>query len=504
MLGFTKTMEDPFQHSKFQPRAEAGMPADNISVFPARRLKVWIISGGVFLILLFLILSYFYWRNNVSDGLIKLAPVDSVLYVHARDSLWPLKGRTIIADLPFSDFYQQSSQNFPLAGVDLENDLLNNSRQAAMVIIAGENLDLVFLFKLKTNPVESVLAKLPHYSFFDKNILAIAGSESALNKIKEVEAGSIFSLVSQIDMKKMGRGLMQLYVDSDNLRNYLNQKQDLPEQIFSQLTFKDSYLTMDKKGDQWDFKIFTEFLNPLRPAQQLADYLPKDFSVFFSSINLMEVFADQGQIFSDPFWQNIGYLEAVYNFDFKRSAEIFLNQPVDLIIFDDKKESVFGFDYIMFVPQTDKAEIEKLENLVRVILAQKLPRPVPHTLPDGSQVTELLADIDSWQWQKEPISNGLEISYLSEPAIKFEISYLTKDDKTIISSSRQLLKNFISDEGVYLKDLTSRCGKNIFGRRYIIFNSNNIFSRLDIYLPDGITLVRETEKDLRGCIIDFD
>lgn len=493
-------MEDPFLNSKPQPQSEA-------QASEKKKSKPWVALAGVFVILIILLLAgglYFWWQYNISDYLIKLAPVDSVLYIQARDSFWPWQN-TKISDLPFNNFYQWAEETI-FSDLDFQKDLLANSSQAALVAMLREdnNLDWAFIFKLRnTRSINLVLEKLPNHQMLAKNILVVATSQPALEKIKEVATGSIFSLATQIDSKKKEKELMNLYLSAKNLKTYLNQNQDWLNKIFSQLIKADIYLSLAKKDSQWQFKIKSDSFDSFSVAEPLVEYLPADFSIFISSINLKEIFEEWGEAdynIAESFEQTAESLKIIYELDLKNSVVTFLDQGADLVIFKQSEDKILGFDYILLLPQVEEEQINNLRDLVKVVLAQKLPKQVDHVLPDGSKVVELLAQPEVWQWEEESLGENLEVNYLNEPALNFEISYLIKDKKIIISSSKQLLSDFILNQIFGLKDLASACEKEVSKNRYLIFNSS-LFPGL--YLPLGMILVKEDQKGIKGCIVDL-
>jgi len=494
-------MEDPFlSSSPKQPEA--------VKTTSRRNLRLWLTLGGVFLFLFILIFSsslYFSWRKATTDDLINLAPLDSVVYVFSRESFlpWPISlinEKVKISDLPFTEFFQKTGASEIFAGLDFQNDLLKNSSQVGLVGVTSEssNLDLVFIFKLKSSELaQSFSTKLSKCWLAKENILIVSGSDSALAKVKEVAGGSIFSLGSQVNSKRLGHGLMNFYLDSDNLKSFLFSSQKPENKIFSQLSSQDIYLSLTRKNNQWQFTIDNDFLS-LPKSNILIEYLPKDFSVFASGLNLNEIFSAWAQ--ADPklkefFKQTYSGVKTVYDFDLNLATS-FLNQSVDLII-NYNQESVLGFDYILVLPSLDEKQINDFKELIKIILAQKLPKEVTYLLPDGSKATELLAATDAWQWQQDETG----ISYLKEDKLKFEIGYLSKDSKTIIANNLAWLKDYIVKPETSLVDLTSSSSKE---GRFIIFKSSNLPEEFKVYLPSGMIIVREGRSGgIFGKIIGF-
>lgn len=496
--------ENSFQNSpsKQTPAVEKLHPATNW-----KKLTLWVILVGVFLLLILLTGFYFYWQYFTNDDLINLAPVDSVLYVTARDSIWPIGQKTEISDLPFSNFFQVINEGEVFASVDFNNFLVN-SGQAAFILVLNKdlNLDPVFIFKIKNfESINSTLASLPNYVLLDGNILVVAGSKEALDKIKEVNQGSVFSLSTQINQKRLGRDLMSLYLNSNNLKSYLNSRENLVDTIFTHLINQDIYLILGRKNDQWNFKLAIDFFEQSQMTEPLISYLPKDFSIFISGVNLSEIFNAWAGIDKDFFGffkQIADSSKSIYNFDLEKNMASLLNQPSDLIIFDQSSETVLGFNYILIFPHTTEEQSSNFEKLIKIILAQKLPQEAARLLPDGSNVVELLAAEDTWQWQEEKLENSIAIKYLPESDLNLEISYLIQDGKMIVSSSISLLKDFIFTKDIDLRELNTQCNGSSLNNN-LILNSSNLSSFFSGYLPTGTILIKVGTDELNGCLNSY-
>lgn len=478
-------MEDPFQNSKPEPLAPA-------QAFSWQKLGLWIVGLGVFIILVSSAGLYFWYQRFSSDHLIKLAPVDSVIYVRARNSFLPWNPRTL-GQLPFDNYYSKLDQSSIFSSIDLRQDILNNSDQAALALVLKENFGLVpvFFFEFKDlSSLELVLPNLSNHLVFDKNILVVSESQQALDKVRTVDQGLIFSLASQVDLTQLSRGLISGYLNASQLQSYLFAQGKLVDTIYSQLVTQDVYLNFQLRNKVWQFNLVGDFFDsPLR-TKVLTHHLPNDFSIFISNINLVDVFN-----------RLQGLSEIILN---EQDLDPnLLDQSADVIIFNQTfnqaKENVFGFDYILVLANFSQDSINSLERVVKIILSQKLPQPIRYFLPDGSQVFELLANVDFWHWQNETINN-LEARYLIEPSLNFEISHLVQDNKLIIASSRQRLAEFISTstQRVALDSLISRCSQGLEQKSYLIFNTSHISSQLQNYLPTGMILAGSTG----GCIIE--
>jgi len=458
--------------------------------------------GGIFLSLVFSGVIYFWWRHSAADYLIKLVPLDAVLYVQAQDAIWPWQNQKI-SDLPFPEFFQAAEKSEIFSQADLRRDLLDKSFQAGLVILAAEDggLDQVFIFKFKTpDGLKLISAQLVNKLILPENILVVAKNQKALARIEEVAKGSVFSLATQVDLKRFGKAPLNLYLNSDNLKSYLNTRQDLPSKFFAHLIKEDIHLSFFENQGQWQFKLSGTNLFKAASHQRAIESLPKNFSFYISGINLFEVFQSFGKIdlaLPEFFQATAESLKAINDFDLLAAIK-FLNQPADLIIFKDGADTALGFNYILVLPQLAEEQVNTFKELIKIILAQKLPESVDYRLPDGSLVVELLAKPETWQWQK----TDFEINYLQEPKLNFEISYLAKDHKFFIASKADLLKEFFDNSEINLDDLLAKCG-GAATNRFLVFDGDNQ-KDYKVYLPAGLILVKENRFGAnKGCLIGF-
>lgn len=483
-------MESPSQNQTPQKPGE-------VKSLPGKKLIQGVILGGIFLFLIFSGAAYFLWHYQSSDYLIKLVPLDAILYVHTRDAIWPWQDQQI-SDLPFPNFFQVTEKNEIFSQVNLQKDLLAESFQAGLIILADEDgsLDQVFIFKFKTSDeLGPISARFANHLVLPGNILVVAGTQKTLARIEAVSNGSIFSLATQVNLKRFGKAPLSLYLDSDNLKSYLNKRSDLPSKIFGHLMAEDIYLSFFERQGQWRFKLSgTNFFNTTS-HRPLITFLPKNFSFYISGVNLPEVLGSWGNIdvaLPEFLQQANENLKAIYNFDLAAATK-FLNQPADLIVFKNGADTGLGFNYILVLPQLEEQQINNFKELIKITLAQKLPKSVAYLLPDGSSVTELLAKPETWQWQK----TNSEINYLTEPKLNFEISYLAQGNKFFIASKADLLKEFLSNTDISLNDLTVKCGVS---NRFSVFN-NNSPKDYEVYLPAGLIMVKEyTFGANQGCL----
>jgi len=516
-------MEDPFLNSKPARSGQADVPR-------WRKPVSWFVVGWIFVILISSLL--FFWRRDQTiDQLIRFAPVDSILYVSARNSIWPWPGEKIYT-LPFQKFYHQANEVFNfLKPLTLQGDILPDANQAGFILLPNEasnQLDWVLIFKLKkhfripyfditadTEKIDYALSVLQDkrngYNFWQVNnsIFVIASSAESLQKIQEVSAGQIFSLASQVDSRRLGKSLLSLYLNANGLKTYLNQSQSLENKVIDSFIDQDIYLQLNKIGDHWQFQIndssrrrwFQVFIffkaERAGGGDSLIQKLPADFKIFISDVNLLDFFQQLAELDFDTA-QNFNQLsdltKRLYDFNFEAATLVF-GRLAEVIVFDASDNNYLGFDFVLALPSFSQQEINDFEQLVKIFLAQKLPKETVHLLSDGSLVTELVAQPENWYWQKEKIDDS-EVYYLIEPALNFEVNYLLSDSRTLISNSRDRLKQVLVNQGISVRDLDLKCGNKKSSAQYLILND---YLPLNNYLSPALVLIR----DNNGCIVSF-
>ena len=472
-------MEDLFQSQK--PNLEE-------EIKPSRAVHFWQLGIGLF-VLLSLFFSLFVWQQRyTNDSLLQYAPVDTAIYISARDSFWPWE-KIKITDLPLAHVFSHS-------------ELLSLSSHSALLKIPGEDqkfstAEIFFLRHLEE--AVPIIATLEFTTTIDNRILVVTDSKETLDKIKEVQEGTIFSLAQQLEGRKLGRGLMNLYINSGNLQSHFKTLPELPAQLLSYLAVEDIYLTLYQEKDSWVFGPADEVSLSSADLTTTLRFLPNNFDLFISQVNLADIFRSfisVDETFSQTGNQLTANLEAIYNFDFTNAIVPLLDQPAELLIVNAGQNNALGFDYILVLPEVTDDQIQAFEELVRIMLSQKLPKEVSRRLPDGSSVIELTADTNAWLWRG--ISENQRI--ISEPKLGFEITHLRHDGSLFISSSRVLLEEVMKTQDISLESLANEC-QLAFGTNNFLMIKSDIQATFRDVLPQGITAFSTTPKNgLTGCI----
>lgn len=475
-------MEDLFRKHKASDQSAKS--------FGNSRFAFWLAAVGVFLFVIILVITWFSYRSFVKDELINFAPVDSVVYFSAHNSFWSWDER-VLTQLPYDNFYLNTQGDFA------QKLLALSSRTAHVKFLIDDQLEQVWLFKLNKVVNENTIAfELPSFKIYNNKILVV-GSVEALKKVDEVVQGKIFSLASQI---KINLAPVNLYINAENFKTFLNYQSSSRHKILSQILNQDLYLEFNKSKNIWQISFNQGISEEKILNQKLITKLPSDFSIFISNVNLSDLFnqwAIADESLAEIFKQNQEIYHQIFNFDLSTFNNEVLDSPADLVIFS-QNDSALGVDYVLAMNRPSSSGIQSFQELVKIILAQKLPQKAIRYLPDGSSVTELSANTEAWQWQISQIE-GSEVNYVIEPDLNFSVYYMLRDEKLLISGTQERLANFISNSEISIIDYSSQCGDNIFEGSYIIFAKNSQIFELSQFLPTNSLALGQK----LGCITNF-
>jgi len=498
-------MEDPFQTDQ--------APVQSFSSSNSKKMKKltsWIILVGVFILAVQYLFLYFYYQRLTTDNLFELVPIDTVVYTSARQSVWPWR-KTSLSLLPFKQFYDHLDSDIVFSDIDLKNILLDNSKQAALAITLDQNnnLDWIYFFELKdASLIIPFLISLPNNLILDGHILVVSLNKSALDKIEQVYNKQIFSLDTQIDRDKLQSGQARFYLSAKNFKSFLKQSDRVLDQVFSNFFTRDIYLNLDQQQDYWQLSYDQSLFGSAQlENSNPAIYLPDDFSFFGSNINLFSFFNNLAMSESsiiENFGQVAEIFKAAYEFELTEVSDNFLKQPADLILFDNQIDNFLGFDFVLVLPPVSTEQLSQFEELARIVLAQKLPVKVKRFLSDGTSVIELIANVDAWRWEDHDENNDLNIRFLVEPEVNFELSYFIGQNQLVISSSAGILEDFITQQSQSFGQLPihylAKCDMDLgaqVSQSYLIFNNQHILQDFSDFMPDGLSILGEK----RGCIL---
>ena len=467
----------------------------------AKKFRPWLVGGGIFFVLL-LVLGIWSWRYSL-DHLVKFAPVDNLVYAHWQNPIgfW---SKADMTQLPFSFWYQYINDRFEQK-LDFQKDILAQTNEAAVLLLPAGNqtsLSLVVLARLSPRQVTGRLAALPQRQL-GSNILAFSPKVETLEKITAVADGSVLPLAPATKSNFFTSPLFSLYLNAANLKPYWSPSIDWPAWSLGWW-----YLNLQEFKSGWRLTLKTDSVAPssLVAASERLDFLPPDFIFYASGVDLAALFS--GWLAANPelgaAWpQRAADFQRWYGLDLPSELAPIVASPAQLIIFSSASKA-FGFDWALIVPRAAQLNLDNWEKFITLLLAQKLPRPVAKTLPDGTVVTELLIQPQSFVWQSESLGDDISARVLLEPRLDFSLAYSQVADRLIIGSSLDHLRSLLTDSSFSLMNLSQRCGlKDVSA--LAVFNNQALANSTPFfdYLPPGIVALEVSDNQtLAGCLVD--
>ena len=477
-------------------------------------LNFWFFWGGIFVTLIFVI-GIIYGRYFSQDRLITLAPVDTVLYAEGRNPIWPWQ-RDRISQLPFDYFFEQAKTRFN--GLNIKDDILPGVSQAAFLLLPNpenQSLNWVFIFKLKNHSissynrdksrlVEEFLSRQPYYSKLNSSLAVIGDSAASLAAIQDVYQKKTFSLKTQVNQDKWSDGIFRLFLKIDNLNPSL-----IDAGLYSYLqknSENNFYFNLDRVSSRWRFNIGSDsYSYPSRNNKVSLSYLPNDYVFFVSGINLSQLFDNLGKFKSnlkDFLSETENNFKLIYRDEQPVDPFSLFNQQASLLVFRPSPNST-STNYALIFSYVGQGQIDLLEKLTKLYLAQRNPDKINHRLPDQTTVTELVANPDKYSFQEVIEGNNQLVRYIKDSGLGFNLAYATSADRLIITDNQDIIASLITDKvGQKIKDYQTQCGRGFNGSYFLINLDNfNQYCSVCRYIPPGVALGKVSRGSVNGCLI---
>ncbi|MDX9893493.1 MAG: hypothetical protein RB292_03700 [Patescibacteria group bacterium] len=485
-------MEEPFQSPKTETKRFQRFGP----------WQFWAVGG----VLLFCLIILVVWSLNryyylTADRLAELAPLDSIFYVQANPNTFWQDRQINLGQSPYFELLQKYSDSGS-ERLEWYRQILAFSNQAALAVFPlNDQLATAYLFFLDSgNRIDSKVIADNLCLLFDDRIMVCADSSSALEQIKEVADGKIFSLAQAKLNFDRPLAPINAYLNHRRLIDYLNQVGSKSNYIYRQLLGSDIYFSSAIKNDQWCLEIFSKGLNNIKTTQTLAIAVPEDFQVFIPGLNLPELFfnvASLDPVMISSFNQLTQISQSAYGLSLGQLLNDSFGESADLLIFSQANTSTVGFNYLVVARLDDSDDPKNLRKLINVWLSWKLPQQSVYELPDGSLVTELFAVPQELVWHFDG-----QVDYLSVPELDFNIAYAVSDQKLLFASSRELLGHYLNaTSSVTVSDIASRC--HLSSLAMLIKDAGNL-PGLRTWLPAGSIALGSLNRDrVEGCFLDF-
>ena len=463
-------------------------------------------------------IGLYYWQSQ-RDQLLKLTPLDTLVYVHVRDATWPWQPRTFDR-LPASNLYAQLNASLGLVAGELENQLLPASQQVSVLLLPADEagaFDQVLLVRLKhgwpsrtaQQSARSFITQQPNHRQLAKTTYALASSQSALERVEQVKDRTLFALTQRLDRRLIGRDPVGIYIDVPNLVPYLDQSD--PAVRFLAFAATDGvYLRATPHAGRWQFQLsgypghvvrqrslLSRVLSlPKQPAL-LLEYLPQDFTFFASAVSVVDLvtdFARQNKDVNDALRQTSDYLTATSQLDPLGLVETF-NMPANLLVGPVRPEAWLGFDLALVL--NPGADVAGFEALASAFWATQSPQPVNRRLADGTRVVELYARPERFAWQDYSIA-GQPGRLLDAPALGVALTYLRTDRFTLLTTATTTAAAVVEQQGVPLEQVLQPCGVSPTDR-FFILNTSHMASSSLAFLPIGTIIGVQQGGGAVGC-----
>ena len=384
---------------------------------------------GVFLIITISLAACWYDRA-AADTLFFAAPADSVVYVSYRTLV--LQPDRQLPPLPVNNF---------IAGYDHFLSLAHRVSYAFFPV--DGRLESVVLFELKdTSTLVEPASSTSR--FITETVFAVATSEAALSKVQATAASAELSLGALIN-RQFARAAGYGYVATRQLMGYVSDAvvpfiAQLPATVqFDLGTHQDAWVArssvVTKVGTASVVPIITTI-----PETALAYISGEAFSA------LAEVLAGAG------LGQTVAHL--YQELPLVDGYAPFFNRPFELVMGSTG-------DMVLILHNITPAEFTDFEQIILGIFALLFPQEVVRTLPDGSNVAELVVDPSKVEKTTEFLI-GTTFFVLTEPKNN-QLLYSLNGQNLILATNRELLEQVLpppSDfrAGIDISLLSKKCG----------------------------------------------
>lgn len=419
------------------------------------RGKVMALSviGGVFIFVSFLAI----WQRNFSDSLINYLPTDTNLYIHFSR---PKINSSEKIDQILTKVFTEMGVNYSELDIDRE-----------VAVIGHFNNDqneygLIFKTDRPTKVKKLLTSSNIEYKILAYNRFLIAPT-SWLNTYQSDKQ----NIVKTSIMKRFHTlSSINIYASLD----FLNHNSDLNLgiiKLLSQNENSDLIISLKAKGDE--LKMFYGGISSV--VSHYSDFKSQSFKenvmgdIVFSTSDFFKLLSNWQhnlQIISDDDYQLFSSSKLAANLSTYLPSDtrsIFLSATKN-----DKNANWFFLDYDFYLV-VENVYTDKVEELLKTIMASRYPTTKYVYLSDGTRVLELLPDIDRFSFLDK---NGYR--YLYSPDEQFALIYKIAGQRTIITNNESLLsQNWPNlDENInYLKVTTDLLPDNSFTDYLRVFKS---------------------------------
>jgi hypothetical protein len=396
------------------------------------------------------------------------------------------------------------------------------------------NLQLNHALKIKNQTVQNL-----NYTWPKKNILAIATSSQASQKIIEVDKKYISSIKNDQRIEQnlfstqnsfiqiyWHRHYWQYHLSFDNyflqeLYGYYFNQENLimPEWLSltidlnqADLEWQISNLDLINNFVTQKIDLPYELLNLNQTNHNFIKHIFKE-PIFFT-LNIDWHHEIKNILQQSNFKNYFEHLEKKYNFNLEQDVLSLLKSENLWIVFDNElnkpdKQNLIEhlnkcFDFstpgecvwiIKYEKDFDRTKFKKIEQILQYILALKFPQENLLTLPDHDQVIELVVNPDNFKFEQQEVNN-YQYHFLRNDIYNLEFGYVDTGDKVFYSNNLDLLNQTLYSHEFF---------NPVLAEKSILDQTQSLFLKLNSIYPqlNGNLIISEFGSDkpfLRGYL----
>lgn len=362
----------------------------------------------LFYLLFFLIIAFLFFYLNPPDTLIKYIPTEASLYFHLNLNNNYLAGyraknflKKYLSESLLKPFQEKFLTYSPLLKL-INEENINKINELAFSLYKNKP---ILIFRLK-KPEENIVVRDKNvFSFANGDILFFALDKELFSKFSQKKEKNFYQRIKRPFLEKriINNNFLTFYLEKRIFKNLIN------SDILAELNSKEIlgfYGQIYKDKIVFSVKANKNKTSKKRIDGDLVKFIPEEKNIF-----------------------------AI--FDFSR-IEKFLSPIIKKNVIDKISNSVFlvsDKNYV-FIFKSKDINLDKLEKQIAINLSYVYPQEVERMLPDGTKITELIANPSYFKFEIQKENN---FRYLKLPDGK-EIFLAKKENNIFLSNSKDFLK----------------------------------------------------------------
>ncbi|MAF24425.1 hypothetical protein CL634_02455 [bacterium] len=480
-------------------------------MFNLSKRKNLIILLASLVVIIAAVAAFFIWQNS-RERLVRLAPDDAIVYMQFnRDDVSTSWSEVIVPAFP--------ALTAGLAWLpDWEQVLNSAGKRFAFIVLpeaagvgeAEEGLSSALVIEAASQELNTSLIQPGNYKVINDRIIVLAETELGIQKVSQVFEKTRQSL-HKVVSESFSNDEVSIYLSGQATR-YIPAANGVPAKLVQALNSAGSItINLNRDRNLWRVSV-PSGLSSWDPSVQLntnfvlAESLPSDTLVYTAGIDLDSILAAWNQL--DPnlgelFTQIFTNFESLYQVKAAEALEPLLQSTVELVITDGGPSAQTGLGFLAtFDGLPAEFSQDKLESFLKAVLVTQDPVKKERILPDGTTVTELIADPGAVSFASRAVGST-EVRFLSVTNGGTPFAYSRRSGTLWLASSPDLLVRTLASlpDSLRLPSLPLGCR----GRPLVVIGDlgAGVSRHLSLsYLPSGIlTLWTDASGGLAGCLV---